>query len=1094
MVTRYLVRDATGQLVAVHCRRDTPTGKRLWWETPDGAPGLAGRPTTALPLYGIDQLGPSPFAILCEGEKATDALRQHGLPAVGTVTGASATPSDAALAPLRDRTVYLWPDHDPVGHDHMARIAARLHALGCSAIRQIRWPDAPPGGDAADYLAAGHTRADVEQLLATAAPWPLPDPTVEPNEPPVPPIPPTITADAADAGPADEHARASHATHLVRIGRTAELWHAPDGTAWATIPVNDHHEHWPIRSRHFREWLARQFYLQTGRAASAQSLQDATTILEADAKFTGAEHPVFVRIAEHDGAVYLDLADAHWRAVEITADGWRVVPAPPVKFRRARGMEPLPEPVPGGSLELLRPFLNVAATDWPLVLGWLVMAFAPRGPYPVLALGGEQGSGKTTTARVLRRLVDPNQADVRAEPRDTRDLAITAHNSWIICLDNASRFAQWLSDALCRLATGAGFAARELYSDNEETILVAQRPILITAVVDVVTAPDLLDRSVQVTCPVISDAEREPEAAFWSAFEAARPLILGALCDAVSRAVRTREQVTLSWLPRMADFAIWATAALGPESGFLERYQDNRAGAAGTALEFSPVSQAVLAFMERRVSWSGTAQCLLDALNADADEETQRTRARLRAWPKTAAGLSSELRRQSPALRASGLAVTWTRARDKRGTRTITLEWVRATSPDTTGTPGTASARQPAQSHSHSPAEAHTRPAWQTPWPSDASDAPTVISDAPTLTERQKHFAHQDKEIQLPLGVSDAPDAPLHDVSGVHHPAGVSTIPAASASSRTHEQDGRPRDPASTLTSAPSRTCEQDNRRLDPAFALHTAPSSTHGQPGAHPTSATATPQPLRPSDTSDAPPAISDAHAPGDRQKHFPHADADLPVASDASDASDARLQDFSGLQHQQVDTPSTPPAPGRGTPAPRTHDSSTGTFAHTARQLPSRSGDAVVASDYSALLNTSDTAVSYGQQRPFSTHDVAPARDAAPAHNRTLPGAPAQPAAGHAATPAHPPAAAAPPPDTPVPQPGTPAPATAAGAPRPDGPAAAHDTLEHRRPRRCVVCGVRYVVAFVPEKPEWVRFRCACQDGRWRWCRVHDRALWEH
>ena len=158
--------------------------------------------------------------------------------------------------------------------------------------------------------------------------------------------------------------------------------------------------------------------------------------------------------------------------------------------------------------------------------------------------------------------------------------------------------------------------------------------------------------------------------------------------------------------------------------------------------------------------------------------------------------------------------------------------------------------------------------------------------------------------------------------------------------------------------------------------------------------------------------------------------------MASDASDASDARLQHFSGVQHQHVTTPSTPPAPGRGTPAPLTHDSSTGALAPMARQLPFGSNDAVSLSDQSPMLNASETT---------------------------------------------------------VPQPGTPAPATAAGAPRPDGPATAHDTLEHRRPRRCVVCGVRYVVAFVPEKPEWVRFRCACQDGRWRWCRVHDRALWE-
>ncbi len=205
-------------------------------------------------------------------------------------------------------------------------------------------------------------------------------------------------------------------------------------------------------------------------------------------------------------------------------------------------------------------------------------------------------------------------------------------------------------------------------------------------------------------------------------------------------------------------------------------------------------------------------------------------------------------------------------------------------------------ARLIAQSHSRPPTEAHTRSAQPTAWPSDTSDAPTVVSDALDAGERQKQFPHADADLPVVSDVSDASDAPLQHVSGVQHPAGVSTIPAASAPSSTPGQDGRPRDPASTLTSAPSRTCEQDghrclnpmsaptsapsrthgqdNHRLDPAFALHTAPSRTHGQPGAHPTSAATTPQPLRPSDASDALPAISDARASGDRQKQFSHAD----------------------------------------------------------------------------------------------------------------------------------------------------------------------------------------------------------------------------
>jgi len=58
--TRYRIRDASGALVAVHCRQDGPDGKRLWWEQPDGTPGLGGLPTHRLPLYGIERLRACP--------------------------------------------------------------------------------------------------------------------------------------------------------------------------------------------------------------------------------------------------------------------------------------------------------------------------------------------------------------------------------------------------------------------------------------------------------------------------------------------------------------------------------------------------------------------------------------------------------------------------------------------------------------------------------------------------------------------------------------------------------------------------------------------------------------------------------------------------------------------------------------------------------------------------------------------------------------------------------------------------------------------------------------------------------------------------
>jgi len=169
--TRYELRDVEGTLVAVHVRLDGPDGKRMWWELPDGTKGLGGRRVEELPLYGVDKVGDVPEVVVVEGEKACTALQRIGLPTVGTVTGASVTPSDDVLRPLIGRRVFLWPDNDEPGRAHMERIAARLRALGCADIRWVEWPDAPPHGDAADFTKRGGTADDVRQLLAAARPW-----------------------------------------------------------------------------------------------------------------------------------------------------------------------------------------------------------------------------------------------------------------------------------------------------------------------------------------------------------------------------------------------------------------------------------------------------------------------------------------------------------------------------------------------------------------------------------------------------------------------------------------------------------------------------------------------------------------------------------------------------------------------------------------------------------------------------------------------------------------------------------------------------------------------------------------------------------
>jgi hypothetical protein len=198
---------------------------------------------------------------------------------------------------------------------------------------------------------------------------------------------------------------------ISQIAASEELFHTATGTAFADLLVDGHRETWPIRSKRFRGWLRRRYYEATGDALGAPAISSELDLLEARAQFDAPERSVHVRLAEHDGHVFLDLADDHWRAVDIGPDGWRVVGCPAVRFRRPAGALPLPLPQRLGSLEQLASLLNLSSqNDFVLVVSWLLAALRPSGPYPVLVISGEQGSTKTVLSKMLRALVDPNVA------------------------------------------------------------------------------------------------------------------------------------------------------------------------------------------------------------------------------------------------------------------------------------------------------------------------------------------------------------------------------------------------------------------------------------------------------------------------------------------------------------------------------------------------------------------------------------------------------------------------------------------------------------------------------------------------------------
>ncbi len=470
---------------------------------------------------------------------------------------------------------------------------------------------------------------------------------------------------------------------LIGYAREAgEFFHNPDMEAYVTARVGGHRETFYLKSRAYKLWLRHEYHRrqkeqaeEAGREKTGtpvfprNALDDVLSTLEAVALFESPEAEVHLRVAGAPGGrIYIDLCDETWRAVEVSADGWKVVGSEeiPVRFIRTKGMIALPEPIRNGNLEALRSLLNIGKDqegerNWRLILAWLAQAFTPTGPYPVLTLLGPQGAAKSTAQRLLRNIVDRSSVPLRSAPRDEHNLYIDATSSWVIALDNMSGLPQWLSDALCRLATGGGFSTRTLYTDRDQELFEAMRPVILNGIGDVITRPDLLDRALIINLPPIPKSGRKLERVLDAEVTAAKPGIIGAIFDAVAAGLAKLESVNLDDLPRMADFARWGVAteeALGGEPGsFIQAYTESQEDAVETALESWPIVEPLWEFAKsfkgEDNAWVGTATDLFNTLNDRAEDDMKRAS----DWPKQPNKLTEQLNRLAPSLLEVGVRV-----------------------------------------------------------------------------------------------------------------------------------------------------------------------------------------------------------------------------------------------------------------------------------------------------------------------------------------------------------------------------------------------------------------------------------------------------
>jgi len=264
---------------------------------------------------------------------------------------------------------------------------------------------------------------------------------------------------------------------------------------------------------------------------------------------------------------------------------------------------------PFAPLATFRALLNLdTSADWLRCLAWLLAAFRPDGPHPVLILQGPSASGKSLAARLLRSIVEPHTAPLAPPPHSVQDLAALARRQWILAFDHVSTLNPNVSDSLCRLSSGLGIALQpELRTRGDEPpTQTCKNPVLLTVTEHWTCPPDLAARALVVNCPPIPLDRHRPEAALVNDFHDALPAIVGALCSVLSAALAGAAELNRpSSGTHCADALAWAIAAAPALGCTPQELKD--AFALPPAPAPGPIVAGIRQLLDREGTWTGTA-------------------------------------------------------------------------------------------------------------------------------------------------------------------------------------------------------------------------------------------------------------------------------------------------------------------------------------------------------------------------------------------------------------------------------------------------------------------------------------------------------
>lgn len=551
------------------------------------------------------------------------------------------------------------PDHDARAYDGIrdARFAgwphvrAMLREHNPAGFAQIEAMEAPYRAEAARSAFSG---PDADRQLREQGIVPATSKVANDNTAPLQSsAPASVSApgetgklDAASApGKPGKKNRAEAAMDCLLNDLHGKLFNSPEGKLWSEVLGHVFQISEKGSNRAILSLMIRRGHILTGSAKDEFRDQLVARAM-AGPTYEVSYRQTEILTAGKLVAAVLNLMDVDANGVHVTAAGWSVKPLsaiPGVRMTARPGSLALPRPVRAGDgvgfFERLRRHIHLAPVQHPddpldpgvqqnavMLMFFLAKVLRP-GAVPHLLFPSEQGAGKTTAARRIKSVVDPDTAPIVISlPDNDADLYGTLGAQTVVVVDNASGLKA--PDQIAALATGAAVVKRALYTDSERTILGAKVSLIFTTVLDNITQrADVRDRMLRLELARIDPRMRRTEADLEAVWEADRAHLLADLLDLASGALARLDAVKaaseaglLPPLPRLADAALVAEAAAqsaGWKPGvLLAAVNDMRGTDAARQLEDNPYAVRVRALLEQAPggTWIGTAQALLTAL------------------------------------------------------------------------------------------------------------------------------------------------------------------------------------------------------------------------------------------------------------------------------------------------------------------------------------------------------------------------------------------------------------------------------------------------------------------------------------------------